>query len=137
MLRFIYAWLLYTWGGLHRYFGNMNSMASEHERAVHYFSRAYEVDPTFHRARLARAILYFRELGRPQEALADLNALLAADPADDEALLNRAMLAQENGRYQDALSDLHAYLTLSPTTYVDEARRMADLLESLLDDEEI
>jgi tetratricopeptide (TPR) repeat protein len=134
MLRAIYAWLLYTWGGLHRLFGNKNSMASEHERAVHYFSRAYEVNPAFYQARLARAVLYFRELGRSEEALADLNALLEADPAYDEALLNRAMLAQENGRYQDALDDLNAYLALPDTSFAGEARRMAALLQSLLDE---
>jgi tetratricopeptide (TPR) repeat protein len=136
MLTFVRAWLLYTWGGLHRYFGNMNSMASEHERAVHYFSRAYTVDPTFRRARLARAVLYFRELGQPQAALADLNALLDEDPAYDDALLNRAMLAQQDGRYQEALTDLQTYLALDNTTYSDEARRMADLLQALLDEDE-
>jgi tetratricopeptide (TPR) repeat protein len=136
MLRFIHAWLLYTWGGLHRYFGNKNNMRSEHERAVHYFSRAYEIDPTFRQARLARAVLYFRELGRPHEALDDLNALLAADPTDGEALLNRAMVAQENGRYQQALADLHTYLALPDPTYADEARRMAGLITALLDEGE-
>ena len=134
MLRFIYAWLVYTWGGLHRYFGNKNSMGSEYERAVHYFSRAYEIDPSLRQARLARAVLCFRELGRPQEALADLNALLETDPDDAEALLNRAMLAQENGRYQDALTDLQNYLALGDTAYTEEARRMAELLEALLDE---
>jgi len=136
MLRFIHAWLIYTWGGLHRYFGNKNNMRSEHERAVHYFSRAYEIDPTFRQARLARAVLYFRELGRPHEALDDLNALLATDPADGEALLNRAMVAQENGRYSEALADLHTYLTLPDPTYAAEARRMADLIATLLDEGE-
>jgi tetratricopeptide (TPR) repeat protein len=134
MLRFIYAWLVYTWGGLHRYFGNKNSMGSEYERAVHYFSRAYEIDPSLRQARLARAVLCFRELGRPQEALADLDALLETDPDDAEALLNRAMLAQENGRYQDALTDLQHYLSLGDTPYTGEAQRMAELLEALLDE---
>jgi tetratricopeptide (TPR) repeat protein len=134
MLRFMYAWLVYTWGGLHRYFGNQNSMRSEHERAVHYFSRAYEIDPDFRQARLARAILYFRELGRPQEALADFNALLAADPTYAEALLNRAMLAQEHGRYQDALDDLQAYLQLAPDQHLIEVQRMATTLQALLDE---
>jgi tetratricopeptide (TPR) repeat protein len=135
MLTFIYSWLLYTWGGLHRYFGNQNSMRSEHERAVHYFSRAYEVDPTFRQARLARGILYFRELGRAAEAQADFDALLAEDPAYAEALLNRALLAQENGRYQEALHDLTAYLQLAPDDYKSEAQRMAAALQSLLDEQ--
>jgi tetratricopeptide (TPR) repeat protein len=134
MFRPLYAWLLYTWGGLHRYFGNANSMPSEHKRAIHYFSRAYEVNPAFYQARLARAVLYFRELGRSEEALADLNALLEDDPTYDEALLNRAMLAQENGRYQDALDDLNAYLALPATSFTNEARRMAELLQSLVDE---
>ncbi len=134
MLNFVYARLLYTWGGLHRYFGNKNSMPSEYERAVHYFTRAFEVDPSFRQARLARAVLCFRELGRPQQALTDLDALLESDPADADALLNRAMLAQENGLYQDAFTDLQNYLSLTDTAYTGEARRMAALLEALLDE---
>ena len=132
MFRFIVAWLVYTWGGLHRYFGNKNNMRSEHERAVHYFSRAYEIDPSFYQARLARAVLLWRELGRSNEALGDLNALLAADPTYGPALLNRAMVAQEHGRYRAALDDLEAYLNLPDVEYHGEAGRMAALLREML-----
>ena len=134
IVTFFYAWVLYTWGGLHRYFGNKNSMPSEYERAVHYFSRAFAVDPTFRRARLARAGLYLRELNQSQLALSDLNALLDEDPLYDEALLNRAMLWQQNGRFQEALADLQTYLSLPPTPYTEEAQRMADLLQTLAEE---
>ncbi len=131
MLRTIYSWLLYTWGGLHRYFGNMNNLRHEHERAVHYFTRAYETDPTFQQARLARAVILWRELRRYDEALADLNALLDEQPDYAPALLNRAMVAQENGRYQDARADLEAYLQLSDLGYADEAQRMLVVLRDI------
>lgn len=109
-MRFVWAWLLYTWGGLHRYFGIQNSLAREHERAVHYFSRAYEVDPTFRAARLHRGILLGRELGRIDEAIADFDALLAEDPTYSLALFNRGIMWMENGRYPQALADMEAYL---------------------------
>ncbi len=134
MLRFLWAYLVYTWGGLHRYFGNQNSMRSEHEAAVRYFSKAYEIDPTFQRVRLERGVLLFRELGRMEEAQADFDALLEEDPEYAPALFNRAMLAQQNGRYPDALADLEAYQTLEDHEYRREADQMIHLLRTLLSD---
>lgn len=133
MLRFLWAYLVYTWGGLHRYFGNQNAMRSEHEAAVRYFTKAYEIDPTFLRVRLERGVLLFRELGRMDEALADFNALVEEDPIyAAPALFNRAMLAQQNGRYQDALNDLEAYIALSPRDYLQETQHLMDVLRSLI-----
>ena len=133
MLRFLWAYLVYTWGGLHRYFGNQNAMRSEHEAAVRYFTKAYEIDPTFLRVRLERGVLLFRELGRMDEALADFNALVEEDPIyAAPALFNRAMLAQQNGRYQDALHDLEAYVALSPRDYLQETQHLMDALSSLV-----
>lgn len=133
MLRFLWAYLVYTWGGLHRYFGNKNAMRNEHEAAVRYFSKAYDIDPTFQRVRLERGVLLFRELGRIEEAQADFDALLAEDPEYAPALFNRALLAQQNGRYQDALRDLEAYNTLNPTEYQKETAHLIRLLRDLLD----
>lgn len=132
---YLKAWALYTWGGLHRYFGNQNSMRSEHERAVHYFTRAYQADPMFRMARLSRAILLGRELGRDVEALADFDALLADDPAFAPALLNRGLVLQQNGRYQEALADLQTYLQLPDgREHAQEARQMVALLQDVLAD---
>jgi len=133
MLRFLWAYLVYTWGGLHRYFGNQNAIRSEHEAAVRYFSKAYEIDPSFLRVRLERGVLLFRELGRAEEALADFDALVDEDPIyAAPALFNRALVAQQDGRYQDALHDLQAYMALSPREYQQEARHMMDVLRSLI-----
>jgi tetratricopeptide (TPR) repeat protein len=125
--------LYYTWGGLHRYFGNQNTMASEHERAVHYFTRAYEADPRFRLARLSRAILLGRELGRLNEALADLDALLAEDPTFAPALLNRGLMLQQNGRYHQSLLDLEAYLAQPHwREHRQEAQRMVIVLREIV-----
>ena len=135
MIRFIWAYLVYTWGGLHRLFGHKNHVRREHETAVRYFSRAYEIDPTFRRVRLERGVLLWRELGRAEEAMADFDALLAEDPHYGPALFSRALAAQENGRYQAALNDLDAYLALpDPEPYWNEAARSAALLRELLED---
>ena len=139
MLRFLYAYLLYTWGGLHRLFGNQNRLRHEHERAVHYFNRALTIDPSFRRVRLERAVLLYRELGATAEALADFDALLAEDPAYADALLNRGLAYQQNGRYAAALQDLEAYLALPESKqaahFHEEATNIAILLRELLADE--
>ena len=138
MLRFLWAYLVYTWGGLHRYFGNQNAMRSEHEAAVRYFTKAYEIDPTFLRVRLERGVLLFRELGRPEEALADFDALVGEDPFyAAPALFNRALLAQQDGRYPDAIHDLETFLALAPRQYLQEANHLLVVLRTLVaaDDE--
>lgn len=132
-MRFVWAWLLYTWGGLHRYFGIQNSVAREHERAIHYFSRAYDVDPTFRAARLHRGILLGRELGRIGEAIADFDALLEEDPTYHLALFNRGVMLMENGRFSQALTDIEAYRALSDATDENwqDAKRIMRLLQEI------
>jgi tetratricopeptide (TPR) repeat protein len=137
MFRTIWSWLIYTWGGLHRYFGNQNDMRSEHQHAVRYFARAYEVDPTFWQARVARAVLLWRELDQPEEAIAEFEAILAEDPHCGPALFNRAMALQELGRFPEALADFEAYLQLPEQQDYDQAdaARMVNLLHDLLRDD--
>lgn len=135
MWRMIWAWLIYTWGGLHRYFGNLNNLRREHETAVRYFTRAYEIDPTFHQARLARAVLLWRELGQLAAARADLDSLLVAEPTYAPAWLNRALVAQADGRFQDAVTDLDTYLSLPDGNYTAEATRLRQLIQELLTEE--
>ena len=136
MLRFLWAYLVYTWGGLHRLFGNKSSIRSEHEAAVRYFTKAYEIDPTFQRVRLERGILLFRELGRYDEALADFNFLLAEESDySNLALLNRALLHQQNAQFEEALTDFDAFLEQPHDDYYGEAVRMRNVLHALLADE--
>lgn len=136
MWRVIKATLLYTWGGLHRYFGNHNNMPGEYARAVHYFTRAYEANPAMKEARLARAVLLWREMERTEDALVDFDALIAADPGYSAALLNRALIYQQTGDYGRALDDLQQYLALQvDDEYRDLAERMEPLLRDLVDGE--
>ena len=127
MLRFLWAYLVYTWGGLHRYFGNQNAMRSEHEAAVRYFTKAYEIDPTFLRVRLERGVLLFRELGRTDEALADFDALVEEDPIyAAPALFNRAMLAQQKlaaGRTDEVMTLEPLYIRRSEAEVLWEKRQ--------------
>lgn len=129
-LRLVWSWAIYTWGGLHRYYGNQTHTRWHHEWAVRYFSLAYRIDPKFWQARLARAVLLWRELDRPEEALKDLNALLEEDPQNGDALFNRALIAQENGRFPTALQDLHTFLQEHPQhPYQEDAQRLVAALE--------
>lgn len=135
MWRVVKAYLLYTWGGLHRYFGNQNSIQHEFRRAIYYFGRAYEVNPAMQSARLARATILWRELEDVEEALAELDAMLTIDPDYGEARFNRALARQEAGQYEGALEDLDAYLARhGGEDYAPSARRMRTLLQELLQD---
>ncbi len=131
MFRMIWAYLLYTWGGLHRYFGNSNHARREHETAVDYFARALLIRPAFRQARLARGILLSRELERHDEALAEFNWLLEEDETDGEAKLNRAVMYQQIGKYAAALADFEAYAARGGA-HANEAERTAVILRELL-----
>ena len=128
------ARIYYMWGSLHRNFGNRSSFLREHEAAVRRFSQAYQLDPNLREARLDRGIVYFREMGRLDEALADFDALLVDDPLYGPALLNRAMLSQEKGNYRQALTDLETFLTLpdEDAEYTAVAQRTVPLLKELV-----
>lgn len=137
MIKFLRAWLVYNWGGAHRFFGIQNGVSSEFGHAVRYFTKALEIDPSFRRVRLERGVLLFRELNRPDEALADFNALLDEDPEYAPALFNRALLHQQHGRFTAALQDLQTYLTLPDShEYASDARHMIITLQQLLTEEE-
>lgn len=136
--RLIRSRAVYMRGSLHRYFGNRAGFRREHEYAVRCFSRAYELDPDLREARLDRGILFWREMGRIEEALADFEALLAVDGTYGPALLNRGLALQAAGRYQEALADLEAYLMLpgNDPNYAVYAGRIAHILRELQPDTE-
>ena len=136
LFRLLLARTLYMWGSLHRNFGNKSNFQREHRSAVHRFSQAFRIDPSLRRARLDRGILLYREMGRPDEALADFDALLAEDPEYGPALLNRAMISQERGRYASALADLEAFLELpeQDREYRLIAERTTDALREIVDE---
>jgi tetratricopeptide (TPR) repeat protein len=133
MWSWLKAYLLFTWGGLHRYFGNANGVRREYLRALHYFDRAYQTDPTFHRALVAGAVIRYRELGEIDGAIAALSGLLQETPDDGAARFNRAMAYQEGGRYQEALADFRSYLQQAQPgeRYYEAAQRMVVLLGDL------
>ena len=132
-LRVIWSYCLYTWGGLHRYFGNQNSMTSEYERAVHYFNRSYEVNPKFTYARLQKAIILGRELHRHDESLAEFDAYLAEEPNDATALMNKGLVLQDNGRFPEALIYLEQYLQLpEKDSHFTEVTRIVTYLKEII-----
>ena len=138
MIRFVWSWLIYTWGGLHRYFGNQGKIRSEHEHAIRYFAYAYQVDPAFWQARVARAILLYRELDRAEDAIDEFDEILTDDPECAPALFNRAMANQKLRRFQDSLTDFEAYLQLPEQDDHEkrDAVRMIPLLRDLLNEDE-
>lgn len=134
-LRQFRAYCLYQWGKTHRYFGVTHGVTREFERAAYYFGRAYEIDPTFHQARLDRAIMLGRELGQSDKALHELNEL--ADTFKEKSqhvILNRAQLRQQLGDYAGALLDWQLYLKTADTDdpYRPLAQNTAKHLQELL-----
>lgn len=131
-MRFWLAWLIYYWGGIHRYFGITNGVRREFERAVSCYERALSLEPDFRDARLALAKIRGRELGEVEKGVADLNVLIGKKTNDGDALLARAQFFQELGRYEAALKDLEAYLRLPNQPHQDLAARSVSYIKALL-----
>ncbi len=131
-IRFLIAQFFFQWGATHRHFGIAHGLNKEFERAAYYFGRAYTIDPTFRQARLNRAIMLGRELGRGPEALAEFDALLAEDSLYMEARFNRAQQRQEMGDYAGALADWELYLLHPDENYKDLAESTVKLLREVL-----
>lgn len=132
MMKFWLAWLIYYWGGVHRYFGITNGVRREFERAAACFNRALKLEPNFRDARLALARVRGRELGEIDRAIADLNILLGKRPNDGDALFTRAQFLQERGDFEAALVDLESYLRLPSQPHHDLAARSASYIKALL-----
>ena len=134
MLRYLWAYLVYIWGSTRRHIGIRHANQEEYQAAAKVYARAYRIDPRLKQARLERAILLWRELDQGEEAIAELDDMLADNPADGQARFNRALAYQQSGRYHAALADIEQYLQLTETDegYWDAAMRLQVLLSDLV-----
>jgi len=114
MLRFFVSRLLYVLACIRRDMGNKAVRRREHVAAVRLFSRALKFDPGYGDARLARAVVNFRELGELTAAGRDLDLLANRGLLADRVAYNRAMLRQQQGDFKGAIADLESFLRLSP-----------------------
>jgi tetratricopeptide (TPR) repeat protein len=75
------------------------------------------------RPALARRAMTYEELGRYEEALADLDRLIELDPTGTWAHARRGMAHLELGRHEEALADLDRLIELDPSSRWALARR--------------
>ena len=136
MLRYFLSVFIFSFGGLLRVMGLSMGSPSLIRGAIRLFSWAYAVSDRQREARLARAVLQYRELGQPTLALTDLDALLIEDESYAAARMNRVLVLQELGRYADALADADHYINspYADDEYLDLMLRTAVHLRALLAD---
>ena len=87
--------------------------ADDHEAAFAKFEEAARLDPNLRAAQLGVATSGL-EIGRSREALAAAQAMLEADPADEEAIrirYNASLQLGDEDRIAEALTDLAPYET--------------------------
>jgi hypothetical protein len=121
MWRIWFAYFIYYWGGLHRYMGHTQNLRHEYLRAAYYFAWAYQIDPSFVRARLDWANLLWRELQEYDIAYKALKQLVRDEVVGLEARFNLALLQVERGAYAGALAEFEDYL--AQATPEDNAER--------------
>lgn len=117
---------------LHTYLGRANLGVGEVAQAEQQFAQARRLRPALPAARLG-AVRVRLARGDAEHALADLNALLTAEPDSHEALKLRAGLLQTRGRWPDAVADYRRALTVQP----DDVTARADLALLLLQQQDV
>jgi tetratricopeptide (TPR) repeat protein len=70
--------------------------------------------------------------GKPKEALAALDAVLAQSPKHPQALFNRALALRDLGRTRESAEAFDAAAALGEAGWSDEAKRRADALRAAL-----
>ncbi len=99
---------------LHRRRGDLCRRMRERERAADHYARAVELDPDDEETRLKLALL-LADLGRVDEALAELTDLVRRDPANAEAHFQRGLLLYtERGELEAALASVEKAIALEP-----------------------
>jgi tetratricopeptide (TPR) repeat protein len=85
------AWWTY-WGLLFRALGNRLAWRESYHRAVGFFTRGLAATPQRANLYYWRGTLYWRELGDPAQAEADLTKAIELNPKLARAYLNRAFV---------------------------------------------
>lgn len=83
------------------------------DQALEQCNQAIELAPTATGPRLVRALVY-REQGRQQEALADFEAVIEANPFNQTALQNAAYVASQIGDREKSFRYYREFLELDP-----------------------
>ncbi len=100
------AWWFFQRGLMLRWVGHRTVQRAYYQAASDAFSAALALAPDYEEVHLARGLLYWRELQRPDLAVADFSALLGGRVPQAELLFFRAMAYQAQGEYAAAAADL-------------------------------
>jgi arylsulfatase A-like enzyme/tetratricopeptide (TPR) repeat protein len=100
--------------------GNLHLKKGDRTQALEAFQQAVKRDATYGPALFNVAILY-HELGRPRDAAAALERLLAIDPRDSDVLLRLGQAALERADHKSAQTFFERALAVSPASGEAEA----------------
>ncbi len=95
------------------YQGNKETSSGNHEKAIHYYNKAIEINPQdaeayFNRGNVKAA------LGNHEEAIQDYNKALEINPQSAEAFNNRGNAKAEIGNQKEAIQDFDQAIEVNP-----------------------
>ena len=93
--------------------GNIRRRQGDREHALAFFRRASDADPP-NKSRLIDIAIELRDLGRFEDAEVLLDDVLAANPADARALLQRGQLLRRQDRRSEALAAFCLLIKIDP-----------------------
>jgi len=129
------AWWIFQRGLMLRWLGHRSVRRAYYQAASDAFSAALALAPDYEEIYLARGLLYWRELQRPDLAVADFSALLGGRVSQVEVLFYRAMAYQAQGQYVAAAADLRVAVEgAAGMPWRRNAAHQLQTIEAILDD---
>jgi tetratricopeptide (TPR) repeat protein len=89
-----------------------HTMMKKYDLAMSYLDRAIDLDPTLPQVRYCRAVI-FSTLENHSEADLELSHIIARNPRDSSAYLERSVIRGKDRRLPEALDDYSRYLSLA------------------------
>lgn len=93
--------------------GMADFVSHNYGRSIDLLSQAIELDPRFTLALKSRGAAYLK-LDQVQEAIADMNTVIAIAPDNERAFHMRGLAHDKSGKFNKALDDFNQALELNP-----------------------
>jgi len=131
----LWARCWYVWGLMQRFYGLRSGQRAYFQAAQSSFDRALGYNPRLDAALFSRAVMHWRELQAPAQAIIDFTALLEQSSTYSEARFLRGMAHQALGDYRAAVEDLETFIATNPhSRWVGNASRQLANIRAILEE---
>lgn len=98
----------------HNNAGLILSQKGEFERAIEYFTKAYQIDTSFYWHALFNRAIAYDAIGNYEQAISDINSVIKRAPDKPIYRIFHAVVSEKMGKLEDALRDYNLLMSKEP-----------------------